>query len=155
MIAGCMVKSFRESVCSEIDLIPDGMGRYVVSHPFEYGDGDCLEIAMSRRAEGWVLTDDGTTFMRLTSCIREDDLRRGTRQEIIADALTAFRVEDRNGELVLPVPEKEFGDALFSFVQAISRINDVTYLSRERVRSTFQEDSRQCGPMTGEPNEST
>jgi hypothetical protein len=35
-----------------------------------------------------------------------------------------------------------YGDALYSFVQALLRISDVTYLSRERVRSTFMEDFR-------------
>jgi len=137
-----IVKSFRDTVCKEIDLVPEGLRRYVVSHPFEYDDGDCLEIALSRHGKDWVLTDDGTTFMRLTYDIKEADLHRGTRQKMIANALTAFGVQDRDGELVLPVPGEQFGDALFSFVQAILRINDVSYLTRERVRSTFKEDFR-------------
>ena len=40
------------------------------------------------------------------------------------------------------MPDDRFGDALFTFVQAILRISDVSYLSREQVRSTFREDLR-------------
>ena len=35
-----------------------------------------------------------------------------------------------------------YGDALYSFVQGLLRITDVSYLSRERVKSTFMEDFR-------------
>lgn len=34
------------------------------------------------------------------------------------------------------------GDALYSFVQALLKVTDVSYLTRERVRSTFMEDFR-------------
>jgi hypothetical protein len=72
----------------------------------------------------------------------ERDLQRGTRQKIITHALSTFGVEDREGALVLLVDDELFGDALYSFVQALLKITDVTYLSRERVRSTFIEDFR-------------
>lgn len=142
MIENAIMKSFRTKVCHEIDLLPEGLNRYVVSTPFEYDDGDCLEIVLRERDGNWVLADEGTTYMRLTYDLDEKDLHRGTRQKVIANALTAFGVEDRDGELVLPVPEERFGDALFSFVQAILKVNDVSYLTRERVRSTFREDFR-------------
>ena len=137
-----IVRSFRSKMCEEIELVPEGLGRYVVSTPFEYDDGDCLEIVLREQDEGWVLADEGCTFMRLTYDVDEADLQRGTRQKIIANALTAFGVEDQDGELVLPVPGERFGDALFSFIQAVLKINDVSYLSREHVRSTFREDFR-------------
>ena len=40
------------------------------------------------------------------------------------------------------IETQRYGDALYSFVQALLRITDVSYLSRERVRSTFIEDFR-------------
>jgi hypothetical protein len=42
--------------------------------------------------------------------------------------------------MVLRIPDDRFGDSLFSFVQALVKIADVSYLSREQVRSTFLED---------------
>ena len=78
--------------------------------------------------------------MRLTYDIDEKDLQSGTRRKIISNTLSTFRVEDRDGELVLDIPEERYGDALYSFVQALLRVADVSFLSRERVRSTFMED---------------
>ena len=142
MTSDQIVASFREKVCGNIGLLQEGIGRYLVDHPFMYDDGDCLEIALRERDGHWELTDEETPYMRLTYDIDEAALRRGTRQKIIAKALAMFRVEDRDGELVLPVPEDRFGDALFSFIQAILKITDVSYLNRERVRSAFREDLR-------------
>lgn len=60
----------------------------------------------------------------------------------LSNALPAFSVIDEEGELLLPIREERYGDTLYSFVQGLLRISDVTYLSRERVRSTFMEDFR-------------
>ena len=44
--------------------------------------------------------------------------------------------------MVLPIDDERYGDALYSFVQALLKITDVSYLSRERAKSTFMEDFR-------------
>lgn len=133
-------RDFREKVSRKIRLTPEGVDRYRVFTPFLFEDGDHLAIVLKRRNEGWVLSDEAHTFMHLTYDIDERDLQRGTRQKVITSALSAFRVEERDGELVLPVPAERYGDALYSFVQALLKIADVSFLSRERVRSTFMED---------------
>ncbi len=43
---------------------------------------------------------------------------------------------------MIPIEGNAYGDALYSFIQGLLKITDVTYLSRERVRSTFMEDFR-------------
>jgi Domain of unknown function DUF1828 len=91
---------------------------------------------------GWVLSDEGHTYMHLTYDLEEKDLLRGTRQKIITNALSLFSVQDREGELLIPIPDDHYGDALYSFIQALLKITDISYLSRERVRSTFMEDFR-------------
>ena len=116
------------------------MGRYRVFTPFLFEDGDHLAVVLKREGNTWLLSDEGHTFMHLTYDLEEKDLQRGSRQKIITNALSAFTVDDREGELVLRVQDDRYGDALYSFVQALLRISDVTYLSRERVRSTFLED---------------
>jgi hypothetical protein len=98
---------------------------------------------LKREHDGWLLTDEGHTYMHLTYDLDEKDLYRGTRSQIITNALSAFSVEDRDGELRLSIPNQHFGDALYSFVQAILKISDVTFLSRERIKSTFMEDVRE------------
>lgn len=133
---------FRTKVSEEIRIVAEGIDRYRVFTPFRLDDGDHLSVVLRRESTQWMLSDEAHTYMHLTYDIDEQDLRRGTRQQIISNALSTFQVEDRNGELTLAVPNGMYGDALFSFVQALLKIADVSYLSRERARSTFLEDFR-------------
>jgi hypothetical protein len=135
-----IVKDFKNKVCEQLRLVPEGIDRFRVFTPFLFEDGDHLAIVLKRESSQWLLSDEGHTYMHLTYDLDEKDLRTGTRQKIIANALSSFFVNDRHGELVAPISEGRYGDALYSFVQAILRVSDVTYLSRERVRSTFLED---------------
>ena len=135
-------RDFRDKVSAQIRLATEGVDRFRVMTPFLFDDGDHLAIVLKREGSRWVLSDEAHTYMHLTYDLDESDLHTGTRQKIISNALSLFQVEDRDGELVLDVPDSRYGDALYSFVQALLRISDVSYLSRERVRSTFMEDFR-------------
>ena len=129
-------------VAEALDVVAEGLDRYRVLTPFMFGDGDHLVILLRRNGACWELTDEGHTYMHLSYQIDVDDLAAGTRRTVIERALAFTSVEDREGELVLRVPEDRVGDALFSFCQALLQIADVTYLSRERAHSTFLEDFR-------------
>ena len=133
-------QDFRQKVSAKVRLVAEGMDRFRVFTPFLFEDGDHLSIVLKREGTRWVLSDEAHTYMHLTYDIEEKDLHSGTRQKIIANALSVFRVEDHAGELILAVPDERYGDALYSFVQALLKISDVSYLSRERARSTFMED---------------
>lgn len=136
-------RDFREKVCAKISLSGEGIERYRVFTPFLFEDGDHLAIILKREQSTWTLSDEGHTYMHLTYDLDEKDLQHGTRQKVINNALSMFRVEDRVGELVLHVSDNQFGNALYSFIQALMKITDVSFLSRERVRSTFMEDFRE------------
>ena len=135
-------RDFRDKVSAQIRLATEGLDRYWVLTPFLFDDGDHLAIVLRREGTGWVLSDEAHTYMHLSYDIDESDLHRGTRQKIISNALSVFGIEDREGELVRDVRDCGYGDALYSFVQGLLRITDVSYLSRERVKSTFMEDFR-------------
>ena len=136
-------QDFRQSVGEKVSLLQEGNERYRVFTPFLFEDGDHLSIVFKRTGRDWVLSDEGNTLMRLTYEIDLRDLLRGNRQKIIDGALSAFGVANQDGELVFVVQGDAYGDALFSFVQSLIKISDVTYLSRERAKSTFLEDFRQ------------
>ena len=135
-------KDFQEKVSAKVRLSEEGLERYRVFTPFRFEDGDHLAIVLKRDGAEWVLSDEAHTYMHLTYDVDESDLHSGTRQKIISNALSMFEVEDMDGELRLAVPNERYGDALFSFVQALLKISDVSFLSRERIQSTFQEDFR-------------
>jgi len=135
-------EDFREKVCEMLEIQAEGVDRFRVFTPFMFEDGDHLSIVLKRVNGNWLLSDEGHTYMHLTYDLDEKDLHRGTRQKIIGNALSVFTIHDKEGELVIPVENEQYGNALYSFVQGLLRITDVTYLLRERVRLTFMEDFR-------------
>lgn len=132
MTAETIVQDFHDKVSSKVRLEAEGMERYRVFTPFLFEDGDHLAIVLKKEGTQWVLTDEAHTYMHLTYDVDERDLHTGTRQKIISNALSTFQIEDRNGELMLQVPDERYGDALYSFVQGLLKISNVTCLSREQ-----------------------
>lgn len=135
-------KEFKQKVCEQIKIVPEGINRFRVFTPFQFDDGDCLCIVLKQAPQGWILSDEGHTYMHLSYDIGIRDMEKGTRQKVISGALSYFDVQDIDGELLIVVKDNEFGNAFYSFVQGLLKITDMTYLSRERVRSTFMEDFR-------------
>lgn len=135
-------REFIENVSDQVRLDSAGVDKFRVFTPFRSDDGDHLVIMLKKEFENWILTDNGHTYMHLTYDMAEKDLHSGTRQKIISSTLNAFSVDDVEGELQLVIKNHEYGNALYDFIQALLRIYDVSYLSRERVKSTFMEDFR-------------
>jgi hypothetical protein len=133
-------KDFKQKVSEKLRLSSEGIDRYRVFTPFMFEDGDHLSIILKKENGNWILTDEGHTYMHLTYDLDEKDFQKGNRQKIIINALSIFGVQDRQGELISPIINELYGDSLYSFIQALLKIADVTYISRERVRSTFMED---------------
>ena len=143
MSVKAIIQNFRQKVCDQVRLEAEGVDRYHVFTPFLFEDGDHLVVILKQENGKWILSDEGHTFMHLTYDLEDKDLRSGGRQKIISNALAAFSVEDRNGELILSIDDDQYGDALYRYIQALLRISDVSYLSRDRVRTTFMEDVRE------------
>jgi hypothetical protein len=133
-------EDFRNKVSEKLELEQEGETRFRVLTPFRFEDGDHYEIVLKREGDRWILTDEANTLMHLSYWLDEKELGTGTRKQIMDSSLALFSVENREGELIIPVLEDRFGDALFSFVQALSKVTDVSFLSRDIVRSTFIED---------------
>lgn len=140
MNLGSIRAEFRERVCEQVDLKPEGEKRFRVVTPFRFEDGDHFGIVLKQDGDQWILTDEANTLMHLSYWLDEENLESGNRQAIIQGSLSGFSVENRNGELIIPVSEGRYGDALFNFVQALTKVTDVSFLSREIVKSTFLED---------------
>jgi hypothetical protein len=135
-------QDFHSKVCNKLRISKEGIERFRVFTPFMFEDGDHISIVLKKENKQWSLSDEGHTYMHLTYDLDEKDLQRGTRQKIISNALSVFQVHDREGELSIPIKDNQYGDYLYNFVQALLRITDISFLSRERVRSTFMEDFR-------------
>jgi hypothetical protein len=136
-------RHFRAVVGGAISLLPEGDGRYRIMTPFSFDDGDHLSIVLRREKEGWVISDEGHTFMHLSYSLDEKSYQTGTRQKIIENTVVLYGIDNRSGELVREFNGEGSGNALYDFIQALLKISDVTYLTRERVQSTFLEDFRE------------
>jgi len=138
MSADALITEFRKKVCSEVELEAQGLDRYIVHTPFMFDDGDHFTIILKRQGDGWFLTDDGHTLMHLS--YSDVDLETETRWRVIEDSLSAHGIDNVEGEFRLAVPDEEFGDALWSFLQGINGATSAALLTRERVQTAFMED---------------
>jgi hypothetical protein len=130
---------FKKKICKEIDLRSEGLNRFIVQTPFTFDDGDHLKIILKKdEKKKWTLTDEGHTFMHLT--YEKIDLDTKTRQQIIEKSLTSYNVKNCDGELKLPIDNGHYGDSLYSFIQGLLHISDVSYLKREQIKSAFMEE---------------
>ena len=133
-------KEFKEKVCKEIRLMQEGVDRYRVFTPFLFDDGDSLAIILKKVGTDWLLTDEGHTFMHLSYDIDIDSLDKGSRAKIISTTLNAFSIQEKKGVIYAVLTEENMGNIFYNYVQVLIKITDISYLSRERVKSTFWED---------------
>ena len=133
-----LLQDFRKKVCGEIEIEAEGLNRYIVYTPFMFDDGDHFVTILRQDNGGWLLSDEGHTLMHLS--YTGVDFDTGTRKDVIDKAVSLFGLENHQGEFSLRVPEERFGDALFSFSQALMKISDTAYWTKERVSTTFYED---------------
>ena len=115
-------QDFQAKVSQQIELYPEGINRYRIFTPYRFDDGDHLVIVFKKSGNNWIITDEAHTFMRLTYDADESDIQ-GTRQRIRSDALSAFHIEDRDGELMITITDDRYGDSLFAFIQGILTIS--------------------------------
>ena len=122
MVSQDIIQAFKESACGEINLASSGINRYIVDVPFKFTDGDHYVVILKQEGMGWILSDEGHTFMHLSYELRNNEFEGGSRRKRIDEILGAYQVENRSGELVLTISVGRYGDALFTFIQAITRI---------------------------------
>lgn len=133
-------KEFKTKICDEVNLAQEGLNRFIVFNPFMFDDGDHLVVLLKGVEGKWLFTDEGHTFMHVS--YDDIDIDKGTRKKIIDSVLMSYGIRNQEGELVTEIPDNQFGDALYSYLQGLIKITDINYLTRERVRSTFMEDFR-------------
>ena len=120
-------QEFHKKVSAKVHLVSEGSNRFRVNTPFRFADGDHLVIVLKKEGTNWILSDEAHTYMRLSYDLEENQISKVKRQKLISNALSVNQVEDRDGELIISVPDQQYGDALYSFVQALMRISDVSY----------------------------
>jgi hypothetical protein len=128
-------------LCAEIHLNERNKNLIVVETPFFFPDGDPYQIYLKEMPNGIIrLTDMGHTFMHLSYENEVDKFREGTRGKIFNQILSEFSINEDNGEFYVETGINNLVINLFYLGQALTKINDLTFLNRARAESTFYED---------------
>lgn len=147
--------NLKEKVSSEISLLEEGLNRYRVFTPFCFDDGDHFSIVIKKIGPNWLFTDEAHTLMHMSYEMDISTLKKGTRQKIISNTLENFGMSENDGELILQIEGENYGNTFYNYIQALTKITDITYLNKEQVRSTFYEDFKYFITETVEPNRIT
>lgn len=138
-----MQKLLCERLCQDVrvDSRPDGA--LMLRTHFEFPDGDRFPIHLSQAATGGLrLSDRGHTLMHVSYEHNIDSFMDGTRgmllERIMAE--TGLSWDGDGGAFCIDTSPERLPEAIFTFGQALTRVYDLTLLSRSNVGSTFYDD---------------
>ena len=147
--------SFKSAVTESVRLFPEGINRCRVFTPFHFDDGDHFVIVLRKDENGnLTITDEGHTYMHMSYHMDLSSLKDGVRNKIIEGVLEKYKVMESEGTIFANIDDMaNAGNVFYSFIQCLMSIADVSYLSRERVASTFIADFQQFIGETVDPEE--
>ena len=130
-----------ERLCSEVRLTKRPDGALLLRTHFEFPDGDRFPIHVSETGIGGVrLSDRGHTLMHISYDHDVDAFLEGTRGQLLERIVDEAGLERDGGVFRLDTSIDGLPEAVFRFGQALTRVHDLTFLSRSRVKSTFYDD---------------
>jgi hypothetical protein len=128
-------------MCAEINIVQKNKELLFVETPFLFPDGDPYQMYIREMPGGNIrLSDMGHTLMHLSYDHDIDKLREGTRAKLLEQIKAETGIDEELGEFFIDTPLNDIGTNLFRFGQAITKLNDLSYLNRARAESTFYDD---------------
>lgn len=109
-----------------------------ITTPFLDRHNDRLQIFVSKKDGGLLLTDDGFVISDLEMCGCGLDTQH--RREMLNAILTGYGVRVENDELVVETSEENFPRKKHALLQAMLAVNDMFMTAKPRVVSLFFED---------------
>ncbi len=115
-------------------------GRLVIVTPFEYPDGDLMELYVTEESGQIVLTDLAETLATLAA-YRFEVESTPKRRKLFESVLKGLDAHYFHGEIRVPVqPEGSLTSALIRLGQAALRTTDLLFTSRFGAGTTFKEE---------------
>lgn len=122
-----------------IDRRPDGA--LMLRTQFRFPDGDGFPFHLSESPAGGLrLSDCGHTLMHVSYDHDVDAFTEGTRGALLERIVAESVLQQNGGEFFVDTVPERLPEAVFQLGQALTRIYDLTFLSRSRVGSTFYDD---------------
>lgn len=138
------VDSLQRALCKELcrdvrlERRPDGA--LMLATSFEFPDGDHYPIHVSEVTGGLRLSDRGHTLMRISYDHDVDAFLAGSRGLLLEQIMAETGLTRNGGAFVFDTTTEQLSEAVFRYGQAMTRVFDLTMLSRSRVVSTFYDD---------------
>ena len=132
-----------ERLCADVKMTARPDGALMLRTHFEFPDGDRFPIHVAEMGIGGVrLSDHGHTLMHISYDHDIDTFLDGTRGQMLERIVAEAGINQDGGEFCLDTSIERLPEAIFRFGQALTRIYDLTLLSRSQVKSTFYDDHR-------------
>ena len=128
-----------ERLCEEVRVEERPDGALMLRTHFAFPDGDRYPFHLSEAVSGGLrLSDRGHTLMHISYDHDVDSFLDGTRGMILERIMgeTGLRWLGDRGALCLDTAPERLPEAVFAFGQALTRVYDLTQLSRSNVGST-------------------
>ncbi len=128
-------------LCQDIGVVERPDGELMLRTHFTFPDGDGYPFHLAESSAGGLrLSDKGHTLMHISYEHDIDAFFGGTRRMLLDRIVGESEIAFDEGVFSLETSAERLPDALFRFGQALTRIYDLTLLSRSNVGSTFYDD---------------
>ena len=136
-----LCKTLREQLCQNIGIDESQDGLLMLRSQFQFADGDQFTMCLSEVGPNELrLSDLGDTLMHISYDQDIEKFTTGTRGMLIEQILGESGVRQDRGVFYMDTSVEYLARAFVCFGQAITRICDLTFLSRTTARSTFYKD---------------
>ena len=130
-----------ERLCEEVRVEQRPDGAPMLRTHFRFPDGDSFPIRLSEAPAGGLrLSDRGHTLMHLSYEHDVDKFLDGIRGMLLERIVGESGLQRDGGVFFLDTAPERLPEAIFNFGQALTRVYDLTLLSRSNVGSTFYDD---------------
>ena len=130
-----------ERLCEDVQVEERPDGTLMLRTHFQFPDGDGYPIHLSEAASGGLrLSDRGHTLMHISYEHDIDSFMDGTRGMLLERIMGESGLRWDGGAFCFDTSPNRLPEAVFQFGQALTRIYDLTFLSRSNVGSTFYDD---------------
>jgi len=132
-----------ERLCAEVGVEQRPDGALLLRTHFRFPDGDGFPIHLSETDTGGLrLSDRGHTLMHISYEHDVDSFMDGTRGALLERIIQEEGLDwgGHGGALCFETSPERLSEAVFNFGQALTRVYDLTLLSRSNIGSTFYDD---------------
>ena len=130
-----------EKLCDDVQVVRRPDGKLMLRTGFEFPDGDRFPIHVLETATNGVrLSDLGHTLMHISYDHDIDSFLQGMRRQLLETILSESGVSLDGGVFYIESSVERLPDAIFRFGQTLTRVYDLSFLSRSRIKSTFYDD---------------